>query len=66
LQRIPLRHQPAAQAEARRQRSQEIVAPFRALSFTLGEPTDKIGTCFQDFEVSAEVSAIKQLRLQFK
>jgi hypothetical protein len=68
LQRIdrPLRHQPAAQAEARRQRPQEIVAPFRALSFTLGEPTDKIGTCFQDFEVSAEVSAIKQLRLQFK
>jgi hypothetical protein len=66
LQRIPLRHQPAAQAEARRRRLQAIVAPFRALSFTLGEPTDKIGPCFQDYEVSTEVSAIKQLRLRFK
>jgi hypothetical protein len=66
LQRIPLRHQPAAKAEARRRRLQAIVAPFRTLSFTLGEPTDKIGPCFQDYEVSAEVSAIKQLRLRFK
>jgi hypothetical protein len=60
LQRIdrPLRHQPAAQAEARRQRLQEIVALFRTLSFTLGEPGDKIGPCFQDYGASADVSAI--------
>ena len=57
---------PSLEAEARRQRLQEIVAPFRMLSFTLGELSDKIGPCFQNYEASAEFSLIKQLRSQFK